>query len=114
MERRARRGGVELALTQREFDVLVYLLRHKNAVITVQDTGAGIPAEHLPRVFDRFYRVDQARGRAEGGTGLGLSIAQSIVAAHGGRIELTSTPGQGTICTITFPERCDRQGAPSM
>ncbi len=79
----------------------------RDAVITVQDTGAGIPAEHLPRVFDRFYRVDQARGRAEGGTGLGLSIAQSIVAAHGGRIELISTPGQGTTCTITFPEQGD-------
>jgi heavy metal sensor kinase len=73
------------------------------AVVTVRDTGIGVPAEHLPHVFDRFYRVDRARSRAEGGTGLGLSIAQSIAAAHGGRIELASTPGHGTACTVTLP-----------
>jgi heavy metal sensor kinase len=73
------------------------------AVVSVRDTGVGIAAEHLPRVFDRFYRVDKARSRAEGGTGLGLSIARSIVLAHGGRIDLASTPGQGTVCTVTLP-----------
>jgi heavy metal sensor kinase len=73
------------------------------ALVAFRDTGIGIPPEHLPHVFDRFYRVDKARSRAEGGTGLGLSIAQSIIAAHGGWIELVSTPGQGTNCTIALP-----------
>ena len=77
----------------------------KDAVATIHDTGIGIAAEHLPHVFDRFYRVDQARSRAEGGTGLGLSIAQSIVRSHGGRIELTSQSGQGSTCTVSLPEK---------
>lgn len=73
------------------------------AEITVQDTGIGIPAEALPRIFERFYRADQARSREAGGAGLGLCIAKTIAAAHGGRIEVQSTPGAGSTFTILLP-----------
>lgn len=73
------------------------------AVVTVEDTGEGISPEHLPKAFDRFYRVDKARSREMGGTGLGLSIARSIAAAHGGAVELTRTPGVGTTAPVVLP-----------
>jgi heavy metal sensor kinase len=73
------------------------------AVATVRDTGEGVPPEHLPRVFERFYRVDKARSRERGGTGLGLSIVRSVVAAHGGSIELDSAPGRGTTARVLLP-----------
>jgi two-component system, OmpR family, heavy metal sensor histidine kinase CusS len=71
--------------------------------IEVADTGVGIPAEALPRVFDRFYRVDSSRSKALGGTGLGLAIVQSIMTLHGGKAEITSRPGQGTRVTLRMP-----------
>ena len=70
----------------------------------VHDQGIGIPAEHLPRIFDRFYRVDESRQRARGGAGLGLSICRAIVDAHGGRIELVSTQGAGTKVDVVLPK----------
>ena len=75
------------------------------ARLTVTDTGIGILPEHLPHLFDRFYRVDKARSRAEGGAGLGLSIAQRIAVLHGGRIEATSTgtAGQGSTFSLWLP-----------
>jgi len=72
-------------------------------IVTIRDSGMGIPPEHLPKVFDRFYRVDKGRSRDEGGTGLGLSIAKTIVTAHGGHIDLASSPTAGTTCTVTLP-----------
>jgi two-component system OmpR family sensor kinase len=72
------------------------------AVITITDTGPGIPPEHLARIFDRFYRVDDSRSRNIGGTGLGLAIVHSIITAHGGTVELTSEPGRTTF-TLTLP-----------
>ena len=71
--------------------------------IEVSDAGAGIPAEALPRVFDRFFRVDESRSQASGGTGLGLAIVQSIMLLHGGHVEIASQVGQGTQVTLRLP-----------
>ena len=71
--------------------------------IEVSDTGVGIPAEALPRVFDRFFRVDSSRSQGSGGTGLGLAIVQSIALLHGGKVEVASQPGQGTRVTLRMP-----------
>ncbi len=76
--------------------------------IEVSDTGVGIPAEALPRVFDRFFRVDSSRSQASGGTGLGLAIVQSIAQLHGGKVEISSQPGKGTQVTLHMPVCCAR------
>ncbi len=73
------------------------------ARISVTDTGPGIPEEDQPHVFDRFYRVDRARGKARGGSGLGLAISREIIEAHDGRIELKSRPGAGSTFRIILP-----------
>ena len=77
--------------------------REGEVEISVSDTGEGIPPEHLPYIFERFYRVDRSRSRATGGTGLGLAIAKQLVVAHGGRISVESEVGRGTCFTFTLP-----------
>jgi two-component system heavy metal sensor histidine kinase CusS len=74
-----------------------------SAAITVRDTGSGIAPEHLPRIFDRFYRADPARSDVARGTGLGLAIVQSIMRLHGGAASVQSMPGRGTVVTLKFP-----------
>ncbi|MCI0394492.1 MAG: ATP-binding protein [Chloroflexi bacterium] len=95
-------GTVTLSLSQ----------ENGTARVVVADTGIGIPPEDLPRIFDRFYRVDKARSRAHGGSGLGLSIAKWIAQAHGGDIDVTSAIGRGSTFTITLPIYTDRQQRP--
>ena len=71
--------------------------------MTVADTGEGIAPEHLPHLFERFYRVESSRSRGKGGTGLGLAICREIVRAHGGSITVESAVGQGAAVTLRLP-----------
>jgi two-component system phosphate regulon sensor histidine kinase PhoR len=89
----SRRGG----------EVRVRHERGARDLISVEDEGEGIPAEHLPRIFERFYRVDRARSRELGGTGLGLAIVKHLARAHGGEVSVRSTPNEGTTFTIELP-----------
>jgi signal transduction histidine kinase len=75
----------------------------RDAVIEVKDTGPGIPPEHRERIFERFYRADDARSRETGGAGLGLAIARWAVEANGGRIDVESDVGEGTLFRIVLP-----------
>lgn len=95
-----------IAHTPREGEVRVEAhSKEGSLVVLVKDTGSGIPEEHLPRLFDRFYRADPARARNRGGTGLGLAIVQSIAHLHGGEAAITSHDGRGTTVTLTFASR---------
>lgn len=77
--------------------------RRGEVILTVRDTGIGIPEEHTERIFERFYRVDKSRSKSTGGTGLGLAIVKHIIAKHGARVDLKSQEGKGTEITVTFP-----------
>jgi signal transduction histidine kinase len=87
------RGGIKIGLGADADSVTV----------TVADTGSGIPAEHISRVFERFYRVDGARTRASGGTGLGLSLVRNAVERSGGTVAIASEVGVGTTVTVRLP-----------
>ena len=91
-------------------------VRHERGardLIMVEDTGEGISAEHLPRIFERFYRVDRARSREQGGTGLGLAIVKHLARAHGGEIGVRSTLNEGTTFTIELPHDMPETNADS-
>lgn len=92
------RGGRILVTARRD---------HDTVEVVVQDTGSGIPHEHLGRVFERFYRADPGRSRQEGGTGLGLAIVKHLVEAHGGTVSIDSAVGRGTTVRMRFPYRPD-------
>ena len=79
--------------------------------LNVADTGNGIPKEHLPHIFERFYRIDDGRARAGGGTGLGLAIVKHLVDTHGGRVEVESRTGIGTTMSVLFPQPPVRRAA---
>ena len=84
--------------------VKVYMeSRRSGFVVHVEDTGIGIPSPHIPRIFERFYRVDKTRSSKEGGTGLGLSIVKHIAILHGGKVEVASEPGKGSRFTVVLP-----------
>ena len=80
-----------------------FLSTDGNLNLQVKDTGPGIPPEHLPRLTERFYRVDRSRSRESGGTGLGLAIVKHVMQRHGGLLQITSTAGQGSCFNLVFP-----------
>ncbi len=97
--------GGEITLTWRE--------REGEGVFAVTDTGEGIAAEHIPRLTERFYRIDRSRSRETGGTGLGLAIVKHVLTRHGARLEIQSIPGKGSTFSAVFPaQRVQQPSAP--
>ena len=96
-------NGGKVSLQVRETVATDAETHQKTAILEVSDTGIGIPHADLPRIFERFYRVDKARSRAEGGTGLGLAIVKHIVETHGGHVEVESEIGEGTTFRVELP-----------
>jgi two-component system phosphate regulon sensor histidine kinase PhoR len=87
-------GAIKITAIQKDTETVA---------VHIADTGIGIPKNEIPRLGERFYRVEKTRSRDSGGTGLGLSIVKHLMAAHGGRMEINSTPGQGTTVLLFFP-----------
>lgn len=87
--------------------VVSFEIGKKNVAVSVADSGEGIPAEHLSRIFERFYRVDKSRSREKGGTGLGLAIVKHILDGHHTKAEVTSTPGKGSVFSFKLPRAKD-------
>ena len=83
--------------------VVLQLQEDGGAIFSVQDEGVGIAAEHLPRLTERFYRVDRSRSRDTGGTGLGLAIVKHVAQRHGGELSIASVPGAGSTFTLRLP-----------
>jgi two-component system phosphate regulon sensor histidine kinase PhoR len=95
-------GASDPGSASRKVDIVLNALE-RQCVLNVRDYGPGIAAEHLPRLTERFYRVDAGQSRAKGGTGLGLAIVKHIVARHRGRLGIESTPGEGATFSIILP-----------
>jgi two-component system phosphate regulon sensor histidine kinase PhoR len=93
--------------TGKKVDVTLTRAAERTARISVRDYGPGIAAEHLPRLTERFYRVDVLESRAQGGTGLGLALVKHILNRHRGRLTIESEPGQGATFTVELPEAGD-------
>lgn len=87
------------------------LIDADRAIVEVRDHGAGMPAEVVERVTERFFRADPSRSRQRGGSGLGLAIVDAAVTAHGGTVDIASRPGQGTTVRLTFPSAAPANAA---
>ncbi len=93
-------------------EVHAFVSKDGNLNLQVKDTGPGVPPEHLPRLTERFYRVDRSRSRESGGTGLGLAIVKHVMQRHGGQLQIASTAGQGSCFNLVFPAtRCKQAEA---
>jgi two-component system phosphate regulon sensor histidine kinase PhoR len=96
-------NAIRYTPSDKRIDVTWKVLPDGGAMFSVQDQGAGIASEHLPRLTERFYRVDRSRSRETGGTGLGLAIVKHVSQRHGAELGIASVPGTGSMFSITFP-----------
>ena len=96
-----------------QIDIKATVLADGRIEFAVADTGPGIPPEHLPRLSERFYRVDRSRSRESGGTGLGLAIAKHVAQRHGGELSMASVLGQGSRFSLVLPANRVRLAAES-